>query len=190
MCTKADDFNELMEFARVFSTQPVPGGNRVAVVTAAGSVGVVLSDLCEEYGLRMAPLGGQTIDKLKGIFPEWLRPANPIDLWFTIERWGYTRAISESIDAALSDPDIDCLVLVIAGFEYVLELVEKRIVQQLASKHGKPVVVSMLVGDKKYKDLVQEKLGREIPVFPSLTEGVKSLSRLCEYGARTHGKEG
>lgn len=190
MCVKADDFNELVEFARVFSTQPVPKGNRVAVVTAAGSVGVVLSDLCEEYGLEMVPLGKQAIDKLKGIFPEWLQPTNPIDLWFTIERLGYTRAISESIDAALSDPEIDCLVLVIAGFEYVLELLDKRIIQQIASKHGKPVVVCMLVGDKKYKDVVQERLGKEVPVFTSLAGGVKPLGRLCEYGIRTRGRQG
>lgn len=190
MCTKADDFNELMEFSKVFSTQPVPSGNRVAVVTAAGSVGVVLSDLCEEYGLRIAQLGSQTVDRLMEIFPEWLQPTNPIDLWFVIERLGYTRAISESMDAALSDPNIDCLVLVIAGFEYVLELVEKRVVQQIAGKHGKPVVVCMLVGDKKYKDVVQEKLGKEVPVFASLTGGVKPLGRLCEYGVRTRRREG
>jgi acyl-CoA synthetase (NDP forming) len=190
MCVKADDFNELMEFAKVFSTQPVPKGNRVAVVTAAGSVGVVLSDLCEQYGLKMMPLSKQTIDRLKGIFPEWLQPTNPIDLWFTIEKLGYTRAISESIDAALSDPEIDCVIVVIAGFEYVLELVDKRMIQEITSRHGKPVVVCMLVGDKKYKDVVQEKLGKEVPVFTSLAGGVKPLGKLCEYGMRARGRQG
>lgn len=190
MCIKADDFNELMDFAKVFSTQPVPRGNRVGVVTAAGSVGVVTSDLCEQYGLKMVPFGSQTVDKLKPLFPDWLQPTNPVDLWFTIERLGYTKAISESMDAALSDPGIDCLVLVIAGFEYVLELVEKRMVQQIAAKHRKPVVVCMLVGHNKYKEIVQEKLGREVPVFTSLAGGIKPLSKLCEYGARTHAREG
>lgn len=190
MCVKADDFNELVEFAKVFSTQPVSKGNRVAVITAAGSVGVVLSDLCEERGLKMASLGNLTVDRLKGIFPEWLQPTNPIDLWFTIERLGYTKAMSESIDAALSDPGVDCVILVIAAFEYVLELVDKRVIQQIASLHGKPVVVCMMVGDKRYKDIVQEKLGKEVPLFTSLTGGVKSLSRLCEYGMRTRGRQG
>lgn len=189
-CVKADDFNELMEFAKVFSTQPVPRGNRVAVVTAAGSVGVVLSDLCEEYGLRMVPLGAQTVEKLKPIFPEFMMPTNPIDLWFTIEKLGYTKAMSESLDAALSDPDIDCVVLVVAGFQYVVELVEKRKIQEISKKHNKPVVVCMLVGDNKVKDVVKEKLGREVPVFMSLSGGVKPLSKLCAYGIRNARREG
>jgi acetyltransferase len=189
MCIKADDFNELIEFARVFSTQPIPQGNRVAVVTAAGSVGVVVSDLCESHGLRLATLSKDTVAKLRKIFPEWLQPSNPVDLWFTIEQLGYTRALTESMEAVLSDPEIDCVILVIAGFQYSAELVEKRAVQQTAAKYGKPVIVCMLVGEKKYKDLVQEKLGREIPVFASLTAGVKPLSKLCEYGIRARRSE-
>jgi acetyltransferase len=189
-CIKADDFNELMEFAKVFSTQPIPRGNRVAVVTAAGSVGVVLSDLCETYGLQMVKLSPQTVEKLKPIFPEAMTPTNPIDLWFTIEKLGYTRAMSESLEAALSDPEIDCAVLVVAGFPYVLELVEKKMIQEIVKKHSKPVVVCMLVGDNKVKEEVKEKLGREVPVFTSLSGGVKPLSRLCAYGIRRAQAEG
>lgn len=189
MCVKVDDFNELIEFAKVFSTQPLPAGNRVAVVTAAGSVGVVLSDLCEEHGLKIAPLGVETTERLKKIFPDWLQPTDPVDLWFTIEKLGYTRAISESMDAVLSDPNIDSALVVIAAFEYSVELVETRAIQEIAAKHGKPVIVCMLVGEKKYKEQVLEKLGREIPVFTSLGGAVKPLSKLCEYGARVSEKD-
>jgi len=47
----ADDFTELKDFAKVFSTQPLPKGNRIAVITLAGSVGVVVSDLSTSFGL-------------------------------------------------------------------------------------------------------------------------------------------
>jgi hypothetical protein len=34
-----------------------------------------------------------------------------------------------------------------------------------------------------------EELGKDIPVFTSITSGVKALSKLCEYGERQHGKK-
>jgi len=183
-CIKADDFTELKDFAKVFSTQPIPKGNGVAVVTAAGSVGVVVSDLCEEHGLKLPKLSSETVKELKDIFPDFMPPSNPVDLWFSIEKVGLTKALEKSLAAPLQDPNIDAAILLLAGFEYTLEAIEKKIVQQIAKKHGKPIIVITLVGYNKYKNLIIEDLGKDMPVFTSLISGVKALSKLCEYGFR------
>ena len=185
-CIKAIDFVELKEFAKVFSTQPIPKGNRVAVVTAAGSVGVAISDLCEERGLKLPELSDVTVNELKDVFPDWMPPRNPIDLWFSIEQIGLTKALEKSMSAPLSAPDIDALIVVLAGFEYTLEVIEKKVVQQIAKKYGKPVIVCMLVGYNKYKNLLMEELGKDMPVFTSLDTGIKALSKLWEYGVRVY----
>jgi len=183
---KAVDFVELKEFAKVFSTQPIPKGNRVAVVTAAGSVGVAISDLCEERGLKIPELSAVTVNELKDVFPDWMQPKNPIDLWFSIEQIGLTRTLETSMSAALSAPDIDALVVVLAGFEYTLEVIEKKVVQRIAKKYGKPVIVCVIVGYDKYKKLLLEELGKDMPVFTSLDSGIKALSKLWEYGMRAY----
>ncbi|MBW1998929.1 MAG: CoA-binding protein [Deltaproteobacteria bacterium] len=188
-CIKAEDFVELKEFAKVFSTQPIPRGNRVAVVTAAGSVGVVVSDLCEERGLGLPELTAGSVKDLQEIFPEWMLPKNPIDLWFSIEQIGLAKALEKSMRASLSAPNIDALVVILAGFEYTVEVIEKRIVQEIAQQYGKPVIVCMLVGYNKYKNLILEKLGVDMPVFTSLASGIKALSKLCEYGMRIYRKD-
>jgi len=183
-CIKAVDFVELKEFAKVFSTQPIPKGNRVAVITAAGSVGVAISDLCEERGMKLPGLSDVAINQLKDVFPDWFPPKNPLDLWFSMEQVGLTKALEKSMGAALSDPNIDAVIVVLAGFEYTLEVIEKRTVQQMAEKYGKPVIVCMLVGYNKYKNLLVEKLGIDMPVFTSLDSGIKALSKLWEYSIR------
>lgn len=183
-CIKADDFTELKDFAKVFSTQPVPKGNGVAVVTAAGSVGVVVSDLCEEHGLKLKKFEPETTEKLKDIFPEFMPPSNPVDLWFSIEKLGLTKALEASMSAPLQDPNIDAVILLLAGFEYTLEAIEKKIVQKISKQYGKPVIVCMLVGYNQYKNLILEDLGKDMPVFTSLISGVKALSKLCQYGMR------
>jgi len=185
-CIQADDFTELKDFAKVFSTQPLPKGNGVVVVTAAGSVGVVVSDLCEEHGLRLPKLGSRTVDALKGVYPEFMPPSNPVDLWYSIEKLGLTKALETSLAAPLQDPAIDAAIVLLAGFKYTLDAIEKKTVQKIAATYGKPVIVCTLVGYNEYKNRIVEELGKDLPVFTSLISGVKALGKLCEYGIRRH----
>ena len=183
---KAEDFAELKDYAKLMSTMPVPKGNKVAVVTAAGSVGVVVSDLCEENGLKLPKLGPQTVEALKDVFPEFMPPANPIDLWFSIEKYGLAKTLEVTMSAPLNDPDIDAVILILAGFDYTLEVIEKKVVQGIAAKHNKPIIVCMLVGYNEIKNMILEGLGKDIPVFTSLAGGVKALSKYCDYGMKVH----
>lgn len=183
-CIKADDFSELKDFAKVFSTQPVPKGNRVAVVTAAGSVGVVVSDLCAEHGLEMPKLSDETVATLKDVFPPNMPPSNPVDLWYSIEKLGLVKTLETTLAAPLQDPGIDAAILILAGFEYTMPVLDNKTVQKITEKYGKPVIVCMLVGYNEYKNRITEELGNELPLFTSLISGVKALSKLCEYGIR------
>lgn len=189
-CIKADDFTEIKDFAKVFSTQPVPKGNRIAIVTAAGSVGVVVSDICAEYGLEMPKLSLKTIEKLKDVFPENMPPANPVDLWYSIEKLGLVKTLETTLAGALQDPGIDAAILILAGMKYTMPVLDERTVQKITAENGKPIIVCMLVGYNEYKNRIMEELGKDLPVFGSIISGVKALSKLCDYGIRKHSKGG
>ncbi len=178
----ADDFTELKDFAKVFSTQPLPKGNRVAVITLAGSVGVNVSDLCASHGLELPKLTPETTEKLKDMFDTPV--SNPIDLYFSVTKIGFTKTLETTFPEAFRDANIDAAVLILAGFEYTQEAVQKKIIQKIVQEVGKPLVVCMIVGYNKYKHVIMDEMGKDLPVFPSLISGVKALSKLCEYGIR------
>ena len=178
----ADDFTELKDFAKVFSTQPLPKGNRVAVITLAGSVGVNVSDLCAGHGLVLPKLTQETTEKLKDKFDTPV--SNPVDLYFSVTKIGFTKTLETTFPDAFRDPNIDAAVLILAGFEYTQEAVQKKIIQKIVEDVGKPVVVCMIVGYNRYKHVILDELGKDLPVFSSLISGVKALSKLCEYGSR------
>jgi acyl-CoA synthetase (NDP forming) len=180
----ADDFAELKDFAKVFSTQPLPKGNRVAVITLAGSVGVVVSDLCANFGLELPKLTSETTEKLKDMFETPI--SNPVDLYFSVTKIGFTKTLETTFPDAFRDPNIDAAVLILAAFDYTQEAVQKKIIQKIVQDVGKPVVVCMIVGYNKYKNVIMDELGKDLPVFPSLISGVKALGKLCEYGVRKH----
>ena len=176
----ADDFMELKDFAKVFSTQPLPRGNRVAVVTVAGSVGVNVSDLCTQYGLELPKLTPETIAKVEDKFDTPV--ANPIDLYFSVTKIGFTKTLEITFPAAIQDPNIDAVILMLAGFDYTEEAIKNKIIQKICREMGKPVVICLVVGYNKYKNVIMDDLAKDLPVFPTLISGVKALGKLCEYG--------
>jgi acyl-CoA synthetase (NDP forming) len=176
----ADDFTDLKDFAKVFSTQPLPKGNRIAVITLAGSVGVVVSDLSTSFGLVLPRLTEETTEKLKDMFETPI--GNPVDLYFSVTKIGFTRTLETTFPDAFRDPNIDAAVVILAGFEYTEEAVQKKIIQKIVQDVGKPVVICVIVGYNKYKNIIMDEMGKDLPVFPSLISGVKALSKLCEYG--------
>ena len=160
----ADDFTELKDFAKVFSTQPLPKGNRVAVITLAGSVGVVVSDLCTNLGLVLPKLTPETTEKLKDMFETPI--SNPVDLYFSVTKIGFTKTLETTFPDAFRDPNIDAAIIILAGFEYTEEAVQKKIIQRIVQDVGKPVVICVIVGYNKYKNVIMDEMGKDLPVFP------------------------
>ena len=54
---RTDTVGEMFDVAAVLSRQPLPPGNRVAIVTNAGGPAIAGTDACEAGGLRVEPLG-------------------------------------------------------------------------------------------------------------------------------------
>ena len=106
---------------------------------------------------------------------------NPVDLYFSVTKIGFTKTLEITFPAAIEDPNIDAAILMLAGFDYTEEAVQKKIVQKIVREVGKPVVICLIVGYNKYKNVIMDELGKDLPVFPSLISGVKALSKLCQY---------
>ena len=77
---RVDTVEEMFDLAMAFSHQPVPRGNRVAIVTNAGGPGIIIADACEAHGLAVTELAPETTALLRAHFPEEASLANPVDM--------------------------------------------------------------------------------------------------------------
>jgi acyl-CoA synthetase (NDP forming)/GNAT superfamily N-acetyltransferase len=75
----ASSLGELVEAAALLACQPLPAGNRVAIITNAGGAGVLAADACGDYGLEVAALSGPTRRRLRGLLPAAAAVAGPVD---------------------------------------------------------------------------------------------------------------
>src|SRR5206468_4531328 len=77
---RARTLEELVDVAALLSTQPLPAGRRVAVVTNAGGLGILCADACEAAGLELPELPPETRAALGEALPTEASVANPVDL--------------------------------------------------------------------------------------------------------------
>ncbi|AFC99086.1 acetyl-CoA synthetase (ADP-forming), alpha and beta subunit fusion [Methanocella conradii HZ254] len=77
---RAETMYEFFDMAGGFSGQPIPKGDRIAIITNAGGPGILATDSCERYGLRLATLSKETVDALKTTLPAAASFYNPVDV--------------------------------------------------------------------------------------------------------------
>jgi len=77
---RARNLEELVDVATLLSSQPLPSGRRVAVMTNAGGLGILCADACDAAGLELPELAGETRQALAAILPSEASLANPVDL--------------------------------------------------------------------------------------------------------------
>jgi acetyl coenzyme A synthetase (ADP forming)-like protein len=148
---RAGTLEELVDAAALLSSQPLPRGRRVGVLTNAGGLGILCADACAAVGLELPALSEETRAALRPLLPEDASLANPVDLLGSA-----TAATFEAvIPALLEDKRLDSLIVlfvppVVAGTDEVaaaiLETVDragtdKPVLAVLISREGTPAAL-------------------------------------------------
>ena len=90
---RTDTVGEMFDVAAVLSRQPLPRGNRVAIVTNAGGPAILCTDACEADGLLVEPLGQATRTALATALPAEASVTNPVDMIASATAADYERAL-------------------------------------------------------------------------------------------------
>jgi len=103
---RADTVEELFDLAMAFGTLPLPGGNRVAIVTNAGGPGIIIADACEAGGLEVVELAAGTQEELRRALPAEASVRNPVDMIASATSESYRVALK----LVLADPGVDAAI--------------------------------------------------------------------------------
>jgi len=104
---RARTLEELLDAAVLFSSQPLPRGNRVAVLTNAGGLGILCADACDAAGLTLPPLAPETVQRLAEVAPAEASTANPVDILGSAT----ARTYEAALPALLEDSGIDAVIV-------------------------------------------------------------------------------
>ncbi|MFN7955197.1 MAG: GNAT family N-acetyltransferase [bacterium] len=104
---RAKTLEELFDVAALLSTQPLPPGPRVGIVTNAGGPGILLADACEDAGLSVPELDRATRAQLATFLSPHAATANPVDTIASATAQQFGRAVevvgaADSVDAVVA----------------------------------------------------------------------------------------
>jgi acetate---CoA ligase (ADP-forming) len=140
---RAGTLEELVDVAGLLSSQPLPHGRRVGVLTNAGGLGILCADACDAAGLELPDLAEQTRELLGEVLPREGSVANPVDMLGSATGVTYERAIPP----LLADPRLDALIVlfvppVVAGASEVAAAIRGAVEAAASSKPVLAVVMS------------------------------------------------
>src|SRR4051794_10401361 len=103
---RAATLQELLDTAVLLTALPQPAGNRVAILTNAGGLGILCADACEAAGLELPDLAEETTETLVAVTPPEASLANPVDLLGSANAATYERVLGP----LLADPNVDAVI--------------------------------------------------------------------------------
>jgi acetyltransferase len=175
---RARDFIEMMDLTRALVLwRGRKGGKRVAIVTFSGAAGIVASDHLVEQGMTLATLSPETVEKLKTVYPPWMEPENPVDIWPAVERNG-RRSQGVAFEALLNDPQVDAIFFHI----YVDSLIMRVGLDFMEPLKGstKPVVIWVIGDQGFFRELRDYGESMGIPVYREIERGARALSLMLK----------
>jgi acyl-CoA synthetase (NDP forming)/GNAT superfamily N-acetyltransferase len=162
---RTDTLAEMFDLAALLTGQPSPHGDRVAIVTNSGGLGVQCADACDAAGLALATLDTRVQRALITELPLGSTVEGTIDVTAEASGTDYGRAVA----AAVADPAVDAVIALFARplgtrAEDVAEALE-----QAAARSDVPVL-GVFVGAMD--------LGRStaVPRFAAPEEAVRALA--------------
>ncbi len=174
---RAENFEALFDYALAFATQPLPKGNRLAIVTNAGGPGIMAADAAELSGLRLLPPRDSTREKLRQVLPPTAATGNPIDVIGDAEPDRYINTLNLIQD----DENIDGILVVVTPQNMTAPL---ELAKQLHATHNKkkPMLTAFMGGKEiaEAKDFLME---CGIPNYPSPTRAVAAFKAMNDYAS-------
>ncbi|HOP34788.1 MAG TPA: acetate--CoA ligase family protein [Syntrophales bacterium] len=176
---RAETVKEAFDWCKYLSATPLPDGEETVIVTNGGGMGVLATDACEKFGIRLY----DDLEILKDIFtpvtPEFGSVRNPVDLTGGARSGDY----NDALGAALEREDIHAVIALycetaVFDAERLPEMVRGNY-----SRYGgkaKPITFSLFGGESTEKAMAR--LSRErVPVYGDVYEAISPLGALYAY---------
>ncbi|MGA1868835.1 MAG: acetate--CoA ligase alpha subunit [bacterium] len=174
---RVEGINELFDYAIAFSKQPLPKGDRIAIVTNAGGPGIMATDAAIRHNLKMASLSEETKRKLKEHLPATASIKNPVDIIGDATHKRYESAIRH----ILTDENVDGAIVILSPQAMTDILETAEIVPRVTKDLDKPVLCSFM-GIVDVSEGVHYLEEHGIPNYAFPEAAVRAMATMVRFG--------
>ncbi|HIE13698.1 TPA: CoA-binding protein, partial [Candidatus Bathyarchaeota archaeon] len=174
---QVNSIKELFNLGIAFSSQSLPQGRNVSVITNAGGPSIVAADACYKYGLNMTWLSPKTVEKLRSGLPEEASWTNPIDVLGDAPAERYRFAL----ETVLPDEFVDSIIVILTPQAMTQPLETAKYIVALNAKFPKKPLIAVFMGGEKIENAVNFLKDAGIPVYPSPEDAASTLAGMAKY---------
>jgi acyl-CoA synthetase (NDP forming) len=173
---QAKSLDEVIDYAKIFDTQPLAKGSKVAVITNGGGTGVLAVDAIYNNGLSMPKLTDYSLKQLRKAMPPIVNVTLPLDMAGDAD----DKRFNSALEIISNDPNVDAI-MAIALFQ--TPGADSRVAASLihyGTLMKKPLVVVSPGGTytQAHKNMMESS---GVPVYSSPEQAAQSLSALVKY---------
>lgn len=172
---RADTFEAMFDYATALAMQPLPKGQRVAIITNAGGPGIMAADAVELCGLDVATLAGGTATALAEKLPTAASVGNPIDVLGDADPARY----ADALNAAQDDDSVDAIIVILTPQAMTNPRETAQAIQNNA-RNEKPILVAFM-GGADVTPGREELVAANLPDYPAPERAVAALKAMVDY---------
>jgi acyl-CoA synthetase (NDP forming) len=133
----SNDLDEAVTIAAVLTTNPMPKGDRVAVLTVSGGAGIWGADTVSMQGLQVPELSQSIQTEIRALIPSYGAACNPIDVTAQGVNSG---GLQKSIDLLDASDEVDAILVVLSLSSEVRMPFKQTELKPVIDAQNKPIV--------------------------------------------------
>ncbi|MGA2508054.1 MAG: acetate--CoA ligase family protein, partial [Chitinispirillaceae bacterium] len=173
---RVESIESLLDISIAFAFQPLPKGDRIAVVTNAGGPGIMMTDALEMAGLTIAKFDEKTREKLISILPSAGSYRNPVDVLGDADGEMY----GKTAEALLESDSVDGIIIILTPQKMTDVVATARAIVEANHKYHKPVLACFMGADIIAGGVEILRQNR-IPCYPIPERAAEAMRELVMY---------
>jgi acetate---CoA ligase (ADP-forming) len=172
----SNDLDEAVTIAAVLATNPLPKGDRVAVLTVSGGAGIWGADTVSMQGLHAPELSEAIQSEIKKLLPSYGSARNPIDV---TAQGVNTGGLQKSIELLDVSDEIDAILVVLSLSSETRMPFKEAELKPVIAAQNKPVVFYSYTLPSDFARRALAASG--VVVLSGLTHVAVAMRRLVDY---------
>jgi 3-hydroxypropionyl-CoA synthetase (ADP-forming) len=173
----ANEIEEMFEILKILSIQPLPKGNRVAMVTNGAGPCIMAIDDMEDSGLELAKIAEGTLEDLAQKLPKYCVLDNPLDLTGSADAEMYNIGIK----ALIEDDGVDIVMPFFVFQDGPIAHTADKLFEEMKKLSGTKTTVCVAAGSTFTHEMKKRMHGIGIPLISASGDAVAALDKIFWY---------
>ena len=173
---RVTEMADMFDCASLLARERLPRGERLAIVTNAGGLGVMATDALIARRGVLAKLSDDTMSALNGLLPPCWSHSNPVDVIGDAP----AERVARAVEVVLGDEGVDALLVILCPQAITDPTSTAHAVAKVAGAGSKPVITAW-VGGRLMRPGRDVLANAGVPCYDTPERGVDAFMHLIAY---------